>query len=157
MSSQTPGVGSAPKNIFAEIIFVCLSTIADGTILGMSKPVIFISGPFRGRPNIEWNRQQNIRRAEEAALHVWRSGAVAICPHKNTEHFDGAADDAIWLDGDLEILSRCDAIFMVQGWNTSQGAEAEVKFAREHGISTLYTLDDLYAYLSAWAISHSTS
>jgi hypothetical protein len=77
------------------------------------KPIIFISGAFRGKPNIEWNRQQNIRAAEAAALEVWRLGGIAICPHKNTEHFDGAAPDDVWLDGDLQILARCDAILLI--------------------------------------------
>lgn len=111
------------------------------------KPIIFISGPFRGKPNIEWNRQQNIRRAEEAALFVWRSGGVAICPHKNTEHFDGACPDSYWLNGDLQILARCDAIYMIPGWEDSAGAKNELAFAKEHNIAFLSSKAELVSYI----------
>lgn len=113
----------------------------------MTKPIIFVSGPFRGKPNIEWNRQQNVRRAEAAALFVWRAGGIAICPHKNTEHFDGAADDAVFLFGDLQILERCDAILMVDGWGLSQGSCAELNFALDKNLTVLYSLAEAQAYI----------
>ncbi len=105
------------------------------------KPVVYVAGPFRGKPNIEWNRQQNIRRAEAAALRIWKAGAVAICPHKNTEHFDGALPDEAYLEGDLEILKRCDMILMLDGWTTSAGAVREREYALHLGIEVLYDYD----------------
>lgn len=91
--------------------------------------VVYIAGPFRGRD--AWERESNIRRAEEAALWVWASGMVALCPHTNTRFFDGALPDHIWLDGDLELLKRCDAVLLVDGWRASAGAKAEVTLAHE--------------------------
>jgi hypothetical protein len=112
------------------------------------KPIIFISGAFRGKPNIEWNRQQNIRAAEAAALEVWRLGGIAICPHKNTEHFDGAAPDDVWLDGDLQILARCDAILLIGHWWDSKGATREQAFAITHNIEILQNLQEVKKCLS---------
>jgi len=66
--------------------------------------VLYICGPYRGR------RLVNIVRARSAALFVWRCGGVALCPHLNTAFFDGKMPDQVWLDGDLELLSRSDAI-----------------------------------------------
>ncbi len=77
--------------------------------------VIYVAGPFRG-PNA-WAIEQNIRRAEEIALVLWQTGKCAvICPHTNTRFYQGAADDQVWLDGDLELLRRSDAVCVVPGW-----------------------------------------
>lgn len=97
--------------------------------------VVYVAGPFRG-PN-HWAIHKNIRRAEEIAFDIWRVGAVALCPHLNTIHFQDALPDDAWLTGDLELLRRCDAVVMVPGWEYSQGAQAERKYAKEHNIPVI--------------------
>jgi Domain of unknown function (DUF4406) len=108
--------------------------------------VIYIAGPYRG-PS-EYQVLLNIRRAEEMALRVWRSGAACICPHKNTAFFGGAADDSVWLKGDLEIVRRCDAVVCVEGWNTSRGAIGEVELARQLGIPVFQSFEEFATWLS---------
>jgi hypothetical protein len=73
---------------------------------------------------------ENIRAAEAAAIEVWRRGYVALCPHKNTAHFDGILPDDAWLQGDMTLLARCDCLVTVPGWELSEGARAEVDYAR---------------------------
>uniref|UniRef100_A0A6M3J7I4 DUF4406 domain-containing protein n=1 Tax=viral metagenome TaxID=1070528 RepID=A0A6M3J7I4_9ZZZZ len=107
--------------------------------------LVYVAGPFRG-PN-SWEIEQNIRRAETLALEVWRLGAACICPHTNTRFFQGAADDTVWLDGDLEILRRCDAVLMTDDWERSTGARAERDEAAKRGIAVLETLDELHDWL----------
>lgn len=70
------------------------------------------------------------------ALEYWRKGYAVICPHKNTALFDGAegTTDDTWLEGDLEILGRCDVVVALPGWKGSMGARAEVVEARRQGI-----------------------
>ena len=109
------------------------------------KVVVYVAGPFRG-PSA-WAVECNIRRAEELALEVWRLGAACICPHTNTRFYQGAAPDEVWLDGDLEILARCDAVLMTPDWEKSSGARAEHDFAAARGLVVLYTLDALCAWL----------
>ena len=106
--------------------------------------VVYIAGPYRGAN--AWVIEQNIRRAESLALAVWRSGAAALCPHTNTRFFQGAADDAVWLNGDLELLRRCDAVLLVEGWERSSGAQHERILAQE---LDLPVFDDLL-YLQQW-------
>ncbi len=114
--------------------------------------VVYIAGPFRG-PNA-WEIEENIRRAERLALEVWRIGAAALCPHTNTRFFQGAADDAVWLDGDLELLKRCDAVLMTLDWNRSTGATAERRWAQTCGIPVFYLVADLQMWLeSAQAVA----
>jgi hypothetical protein len=100
--------------------------------------VVYIAGPFRGKSH--WDVAQNIRRAEALALEVWKLGAAAICPHLNTAHFQDAAPDKVWLEGDIEILKRCDWLLVTPDWDTSQSAMAEVRFAIDNNIPVFYSL-----------------
>jgi len=68
---------------------------------------------------------------------------VALCPHTMTRFYQGFLPDALWLAGDLELLSRCDAVFLVPGWEDSQGARAENDFAKVKGIPRFTTLMEL--------------
>lgn len=111
------------------------------------KAVVYVAGPFRG-PN-SWEIEENIRRAEQLALEVWRLGAACVCPHTNTRFYQGAAPDDVWLDGDLAILGRCDAILMTPDWLRSSGARAEKDYAEARGLPVLLTLEDLAAWLNA--------
>lgn len=98
--------------------------------------LIFISGPYRS--SSEWELIENIRHAEAAAIKLWQQGWVVICPHKNTSHFGGLADDNVWLEGDMEILTRCDAIYMLNTWEASEGAKAELAIAKEMELEIYY-------------------
>jgi hypothetical protein len=106
--------------------------------------LIYVAGPFRGPNN--WEIECNIRRAEELALEVWRRGFATICPHTNTRFFQGAADDSVWLDGDIEMLKRCDGIIMTPDWQRSSGARAEHQVAQQEGIPIFYTLEELSGF-----------
>lgn len=110
--------------------------------------VIFVSGPYRD-PRGEYYVNQNIQNARMWALSIWRMGGVALCPHLNTMLFGGAEGlgDHVWLRGDLELLSRCDAIFFVPGWQHSEGCRKEFEFAMKHNIVPLNDLEDLGRFL----------
>ncbi len=81
------------------------------------------------------------------SLEVWRLGAAAVCPHANTMFFQNAAPDNVWLDGDLAILLKCDAVLMTDDWQRSSGARAEEACAREHAIPVFYVLSELEGWM----------
>lgn len=108
--------------------------------------LIYVAGPYRG-PNA-WEIECNIRRAETLALEAWRLGVAVICPHANTAHFQGAAPDEVWLEGDLEMLRRCDAVLLTPDWGRSAGARAERDEAVRRGIPVLLGLDELREFLN---------
>ena len=91
----------------------------------------YVAGPYReghGR-----TVDQNIDNAAVVARELWKMpGVAAICPHLNTAHFEGPAE--LYIKGDLKILSKCDAIVMVPDWQSSDGACAELRRARELGL-----------------------
>jgi len=108
--------------------------------------VVYIAGPFRGPT--PWDIENNIRRAETLALEVWRLPAAALCPHCNTRFFQNAAPDNVWLDGDLEMLRRCDAVMLTPDWEKSGGARAEVEEAHRLGIPVFESLALLRRWLT---------
>ena len=94
--------------------------------------VIYIAGAFRAKT--QWGIMQNVRKAEDASLKLWKQGYAVICPHTMTQHFQNECPDRDWLDGCLELLRRCDAIYLVDGWQQSEGSLGEYKLAQELGI-----------------------
>ncbi len=115
--------------------------------------VVYVAGPFRSASKFvpgqqdSWGIQSNVMRAMELALEVWRLGAAAVTPHANTMFFQNAAPDNVWLDGDLAILAKCDAMLMTPDWERSSGARAEKEYADKIGIPVMLTLDELRAWL----------
>lgn len=108
--------------------------------------VVYVAGKFRG-PN-HWAIHENIRAAERVAHEVWKLGAVALCPHLNTIHFQDSLPDHIWLDGDLEMLARCDAVLTVDNWTDSAGAKAEVDHANALRIPVFHQAEQLATWLT---------
>lgn len=101
--------------------------------------IAYIAGPYRA--NTEWGVEQNIAKAEAVALKYWKLGYAVICPHKNTAHFGGAMPDETWLEGDIEIMKRCDVVVMSQGWEDSVGSVVEHRIAINLGIKIIYDFD----------------
>jgi len=91
--------------------------------------IVYVAGPFTGKT--AWDIECNVRRAEETGLSVARAGAMPLIPHSNTRFFHGQCSAKFWYDGTLELLRRCDAIVMVNGWEKSKGACAEKALAEE--------------------------
>lgn len=93
----------------------------------MRAPVIYVAGPYRAAS--PWLVEQNIRAAETWALAVAAAGAIPLCPHSMFRFFDKSLEDSFWLHGTAELLRRCDAIVMVNGWRDSKGSQAEHRIA----------------------------
>jgi len=107
--------------------------------------VIYVAGRFRAATH--WGIVQNVRAAEAVALEVWRAGAAAICPHLNTANFQGALPDEAWLDGTLELLRRCDAVMLVEGWSASAGTRAELREAQARMMPVFEAIGNLRDWL----------
>src|SRR6476659_3574090 len=116
-----------------------------GFVYGADMKLVYVAGPYRA--SCEWEVVRNIRSAEALALAVWKLGAACICPHKNTALFGGAAEDSLWLEGDLEMMRRCDAVLCTDDWACSKGACVEVETAKRVGIPVFYKLSELREWL----------
>lgn len=103
--------------------------------------LIYIAGPYTGRTYSAI--EDNIRKAENAAIALWARGWAVITPHLNTAHFERYETATgityhTWLNGTLEMLKRSDAIFMLNSWEQSKGARLEHKHARENKMKVYY-------------------
>ena len=94
--------------------------------------VIYIAGPYRS--DCENGVFENIVGARRVAVRLWQEGWAVICPHTNSFFMGSRLGDDKFIEGDLEILSRCDAIYMLDGWRDSKGVKAELEKAKELGL-----------------------
>ena len=108
----------------------------------MRNKLIYVSGAYSSPDKRVV--EENIKNHRETALRIWEIGYTAISPVMNTAYFekDNLKYDDI-IEGDLEILSRCDAIFLIRGWHHSNGAEIEYRYASDHNMPIFFTFDDL--------------
>lgn len=100
--------------------------------------VIYVAGKYRGK---SWNEVwENIMHSRTEARKLWLQGWAVICPHANSILMDGAKGetDGVFLEGDLEILKRCNAIYLLKGWEGSEGAKDELGLAQKEGLEILY-------------------
>lgn len=94
----------------------------------------YIAGPYRAAT--KGGILLNIQNAANIGAMAAEKGYAIIVPHCNSYLPDkcGTFTDRYWLDMDLEVLSRCDLVVLVPGWEQSAGTRAEVEFANERGI-----------------------
>jgi len=97
--------------------------------------LIYVSGKYRDNSSI--GVIENIFHATEASYRLWGKGWAVICPHMNTAHFRDLPHKLI-MPGDFEMVRRCDALYMLKGWQESKGAVAEHKLALSLGLEILY-------------------
>lgn len=100
--------------------------------------LIYVAGKYTG------DVQANIDEAVKVAGELWRIGHAVICPHANSAHFEDYFPEVPWeayLEGDFNIISRCDALVMVPNWTDSKGAKMEHEYAGKLGIPIYYYPD----------------
>lgn len=98
----------------------------------MINKLVYIAGPYRAK-TINGIRE-NIRKAEEMAALVWKTGNFAVCPHKNTAFFDGLVDDEVFLEGAIRLMVKCDVVLLLDGYRESEGTMKELSLAAVENI-----------------------
>jgi nucleoside 2-deoxyribosyltransferase len=97
------------------------------------KPLVYVAGPITGNP---WGC---VRQAIKAFDMVRDAGCVPFIPQLSVLHEMVAPKlHSEWLDYDLDVIARCDALVRLAG--DSSGADAEVRFAHELGIPVFFWL-----------------
>lgn len=100
------------------------------------KPVIrtYVSGPMRGYEGF------NYPAFHQAAAHLEKAGHEVLNP---AENFDGATDldFETYMRADLSMLLDATHIFMLNGWQNSEGARLELAVAKALGLYVWYEGD----------------
>ena len=91
--------------------------------------LIYVSGAYTAKT--KKLIQKNIKLSEQVSKELYLLGWACITPHKNSAGFENFTEFTYydWIACDFEMLKRCDAIFMLDNWESSVGARAEYIFA----------------------------
>ena len=105
--------------------------------------LVYLAGPIR--PKGDQTLESNINNAKSIALELWKKDYTVISPHANSDLPISLADKEVealrWLNGDLDIIARCDAVVVLPGWEESAGTKGEIEFAKERNIPITYYPD----------------
>jgi len=98
--------------------------------------LLYVAGAYSG------NIEENIKKAEVASINLIRNGFHVMTPHKNTAGYEKYEDGKItyetWLEMDLNLLSRCDAIYVLLNSDVSNGVKKEIEFALKRRMPIIY-------------------
>ena len=105
----------------------------------MKGKLVYIAGPYTA-PTRE-GVQRNIDAAEAVGKKMLKLGAVPVIPHRITGHWD--VDPTLqhishseWmLNFCIPLLSRCDVLVAIEGWDESPGTMQEIEHAHATGIA----------------------
>jgi len=95
--------------------------------------VIFVAGPRRARTI--FGLIYNIWKARRVAKRLWEDGWVVICPHLNTATLK---DGERYFRGYCEIVKRSDALYLLKGWQSSEGSCVEYRVAIENKLEVIF-------------------
>lgn len=104
-------------------------------------PLIYVAGKYRAATREAV--AANIEAARQVGIEAARLGWYPVIPHANTGHMEDDLQhaDQFWLAGTLELMTRCDAVVLVPGWETSEGTRGEIAKADQLQIPVYRTLD----------------
>ena len=91
---------------------------------------VYISGPISGLPYEEVEKAFN-----DAEIRLKDKGHEVVNPLNN-----GLPRESTWnehMRADLKLLLDCDAIYMLDGWTNSKGAEIEYDLAIDLGFKLI--------------------
>lgn len=106
------------------------------------QPLIYVAGPYRAATRAAI--ALNIMQARLLGIEAARRGWFPVIPHANTAHMEvdlPNLGDEFWLRGTMEMMERCDALVLVDGWENSVGTVAEVQRADQLHIPVFRRLD----------------
>ena len=97
--------------------------------------LIYLAHPFRNDPNLNTARISAICRE----IHKTRPDLTLISPIHNFAYLDPETDVTAQC---LELLSKCDMLWVCGDWTTSEGCKAEIAKAQELHMSICYSFMD---------------
>ncbi len=89
----------------------------------MKEPV-YLAGCYRNRNHVE--KIKNVLHATQVAQEFAEKGITFVSPITHTAYFDDACPkvpQGFWLELGMILLQNCKSIYMMKGWQNSEGAK----------------------------------
>jgi hypothetical protein len=101
---------------------------------------IYIAGPMRGKPRFNFDSFAGA--AQSLRHHGWEVLSPAEADIDNGFDPDNPGEITAeryesWMRRDFDMIKRSDSIFLLRGWQESEGARRELAFALALGLSIL--------------------
>lgn len=115
--------------------------------MARSIPLVYVAGAYSAadRAGVE----AHIARAVDVGVEVARLGAMPVIPHANTAdpRFEAVQPYLFWLEGTSALLAACNAMILVPGWESSNGARREYAQAQDERKPIFHRASDLALWL----------
>jgi hypothetical protein len=113
--------------------------------------IVYIAGRYSGATLMEVDR--NVEEARNVALTLAKRRIPFLCTILQTGHFDSLLADCdpgyqYWIECSLEVLSRCDGMFLIPNWRESKGARKELQHALAHGMPVFEHIEALAHWIA---------
>ena len=97
---------------------------------------VYIAGPMRGYPDLNFPAFH--KAAENLELGMWDVVNPAVLnPDPNADYVE-------CMRIDIKALCDCDAIYLLRGWEMSEGANVEYNVARALKLKIIFEVDRMY-------------
>ena len=100
---------------------------------GTKEKRIYIAGPISGRDRVDYI--QHFAKAEE---YLEDKGYTVINPAKTTAALPDTLSHGEYMEICLTLLSLCDSIYMLEGWEKSLGASMEYGYAQGKDMKIIF-------------------
>lgn len=109
--------------------------------------LIYIAGPYSA-PTPD-GIKANCDRARACGRNVASvPGCFPLIPHQLGAAIEDIGDYAYWIAATLEVMRRCDAVFVVYPHATSKGTHGEIEEAKRLRMPVFYVPEDLASWAS---------
>lgn len=107
------------------------------------RKLVYVAHPFQGKP-------ENVQNVEKIILQLIKlySDYTFLSPLHATGfyYFEKTYEEG--MRDCIEILIRCDELWLCHGWEQSKGCNIEYNYAKEHGIPTRF-VDEMLSAISS--------
>jgi hypothetical protein len=106
--------------------------------------LVYVAGPYSGPDYLSIDT--HIAAARESCANLATSRIGFISPHMNSAHFEVITPEVpydFWIEMTLEIMRRCDAVYVLPGWAESKGTIGELDEASRLGLPIFHCGDEL--------------
>lgn len=99
---------------------------------------VYISGPITGMNKAKCDAAFNT-----AAALLFLKGYDAVSPWHISQMLPPSFTYEDYMDIDMVLLKKCDAILMLPGWENSKGATKELTYAKKNDMKVFFDIKDI--------------